>query len=211
MNIVEARDTLRIFESGDERPGGSFGPLQWVTNYREMSDAGKAECHEVARTLITEGTREERRYALEFWGAVSPPPGASDALAHLYLAEDPPDADLRRFLGFYTGHVFSDDVRDALVTRFATAPHDEAELAGSVVAADPNGPAWTAFSRLVLKADDLSTLAQHLDTAYRAGRVDAFCALIGRKPKALVDSLVDAIPLASLKNDVKEALAAAQA
>jgi hypothetical protein len=97
------------------------------------------------------------------------------------------------------------------VTRFATAPHDEAELAGSVVAADPNGPAWTAFSRLVLKADDLSTLAQHLDTAYRAGRVDAFCALIGRKPKALVDSLVDAIPLASLKNDVKEALAAAQA
>jgi hypothetical protein len=208
MKINEARETLRIFESGDERPGGSFGPLQWVINYRAMSQAGKAECHAVARALVVEGTREERRYALEFWGAVSLPPGASDELGRLYLSETPPDPELRRFLGLYTGHVFSPDVAEALVHRFVASPQEERELAGAVVAADASGRAWEAFSRLVQQAGDLRTLNDHLNTAYRAGRIEGFCALIARKPRAILDPLIAAIPLPALQAAVRSALAA---
>jgi hypothetical protein len=53
----------------------------------------------MTRALIFEGTRDERRYALGFWGAAGLPAGASDALARLDLGEADPDPELRRFLG----------------------------------------------------------------------------------------------------------------
>ena len=205
MNLIQARELQRIFESGDERPGGSFGPLQWVTNHREMSEAGKAESHEVARTLIFDGTRDERRYALGFWGAAGLPAGASDALAQLYLSEADPDPELRRFLGSYTGHAFSPDVLEALVSRFAADPEGELDLAGAV-AGVADGRAWRALEPLIAATQDLKALYGHLNTAYRAGRVPAFCALLARKPPALRSALVDAIALPSLKRDVRDAL-----
>lgn len=203
MDVMQARALQRIFESGDERPGGSFGPLQWVKNHRELSEAGQAESHDVARALIFEGTLDERRYALGFWGAAGLPAGASDALARLYLGEADPDPELRRFLGGYTGHAFSPEVLEALVSRFLTSPERELDLAGAVA---PDGRAWSALEPLIAATEDLRALYGHLNTAHRAGRVPAFCALLARKPAALRDALLGAIALPRLRREVRAAL-----
>src|SRR5690349_3340162 len=111
MTIEEAYAALTELESGASHSKDQhFGPQQWVENFMAGDDAMRTRSHQVAWTLIHDGTPDDRRFALSFWQVVSPPDGVSDALAELYLSEQPPDPNLRESVGMYTGHRFSDDV-----------------------------------------------------------------------------------------------------
>lgn len=204
MTIDEARSALLALESGDESYQESFGPRQWVLNHRGLNDADKAWSHDVARTLIFAGSPEERRYALDFWAAVRPPAGASDALGELYLSESPADPNLRKNLGRYTGHTFSPDVGKRLAARFAADPKGEGDLAGAAVKADPDGPGWAAFAGLVKVANDKVSLYALYDVAYRAERVDAFCALLKGKPRGLLEEVGNAIAMANMAQKFRQ-------
>lgn len=194
MNIDEAREALIALEQGAESKTQSFGPQQWVGNFAAGDSALRTKSHEVAWALVFEGTPDERRYALDFWGAVSPPEGVSDALAELFLSEDPPDPNLRRSLGLYTGHRFSDEVGQKLAARFAGDPDGERELAGAALRCDPQGQAWGALMRIVLKTQDATGLYRLFDAAYQADRCDDFFTAVKAKPKPVLKELAGSLP-----------------
>jgi len=195
MNIDEARAALIELEQGAQSRAQSFGPQQWVDNFKAGDTALRTRSHEVAWTLVFDGTPDERRYALDFWGAVSPPEGVSDALAERFLTEDPPDPNLRRSLGLYTGHRFSDAVGHKLAARFAADPEGERELAGAALRCDPQGLAWSALMRIVGKTQDAVGLYRLFDAAYQADRCDDFFAAIKGKGKPVLKELAGSLPL----------------
>ncbi len=195
MTIDEARAALIELERGPETRTQSFGPQQWVDNFRRGDDALRTRSHEVAWALVHEGTADERRYALAFWDAVSPPEGVSDALAELYLSESPSDPGLRSSLGLYTGHRFSDEVGQRLAARFSADPDGEAALAVNAVRYDPHGAAWDALIRLVLKTDDATGLFRLFGAAYQAGRSDDFFAALRGKPPETLKEVAASVPL----------------
>ena len=196
MTIDEAVAALSELTSGGTYTKNQFfGPEQWVQNFLAGDDAFKMKSHQVAWTLVHEGTPDLRRTGLEFWGAVSPPDGVSDALAELYLAEQPPDPNLRDSVGLYTGHRFSDDVGRRLAARFAADPDGERDIAGNAVRYDAHGAAWDALIRLVLKTDDARGLYRLFDAAYQADRIDDFFDAIKGKPPAVRYELAASMPL----------------
>ncbi len=195
MTIDEARTALLELERGPALRSDSFGPKQWVDNFQVADSAGRSRSHEVAWALVHEGTPDERRYALDFWGAVSPPEGVSDALAELYLGESPPDANLRGSIGQYTGHRFSDDVGRKIAARFASDPDGERDLAINAVKFDPQGAAWDALIRLVLKTDDAVAIYRLFGAAYQAERSEDFFTAIKGKPPEVLTEIAGSVPL----------------
>src|SRR5262245_46070017 len=136
MTLDEALAALADLDRGGTTREQFFGPQQWVENFQAGDDQFRMKSHEVAWTLVHEGTPRDRQYALEFWGQVSPPDGVSDALAELYLSESPSDPILRANVGRYVGHRFSADVGRRLAARFAADPDGEVELATNAVQYD---------------------------------------------------------------------------
>lgn len=195
MTIDEARSALVELERGYENKTQSFGPQQWVDNFNTADDIGRARSHEVAWALVFEGTSDERRYALAFWNVVGIPQGVSDAVADLYLTEDPQDPNLRQSLGLSTSHRFSDDVGRRLAARFAANPDGERELAGNALKYDAQGAAWDALIRLVLKTDDVVGIYKLFDAAYQADRSDDFFTAIKDKPVEVLKEIAGSVPL----------------
>lgn len=171
--------------------GGRFQPAMHIAY---VPRPAPPLSHEVAWAQVFEGTVNERREALDHWAVVAPPDGVSDALAELYLAEATPDPGLRRSLGLYTGHRFSEEVGLRLAARFAADPDGERDLAGVAMCFDAHGPAWDALVRLVLKTDDAVALYRLFDAAYRGGRADDLFVCLRGRSAATLRALADALP-----------------
>lgn len=194
MDIEAARASYAA-HSGDERyVFDASGIAQISDAFNAGDDAVRAQIWEVFAAFAHDGDAVEARMAENFF-ANKPPPEATYAVfvAALATAASPRRMALERILGESRARLSAAD-RQTLTALFVADPVAHFPLAGSLVKAEPRGPAWDAYVSALARLQEPALLAYGFEAACLAMREGDYFAAFAGRPQELVDAVAERLP-----------------